>query len=71
MNYDARESLATEFAEMIIDIRERQWDNFSRAAELNNLDPYIALSRLLVRTVEQRLEVDRSTDAPTHPCEDN
>jgi len=56
MDFPNRDCLATEFAEVIREIREKKWDVFTKAAQETALDPYVALARLLVRIVEQSLE---------------
>lgn len=56
MDYEFREYLAIEFAGVIKNVREEKWDIFSEAAKQSELDPYVALARLLVRIVEETLE---------------
>ncbi len=62
MNYELRESLANEFAEVIGSIREDKWEAFSGAAEQDGLAPYLALSRLLVRIAEEQLLSSQDSD---------
>lgn len=62
MNYETRERLATDFAEVIGSIREEKWDAFSAAAEQDNLAPYVALARLLVRIVEKEFTPSPDSD---------
>ena len=59
MDYELRELLANEFAAVIKTVREEKWDAFSEAAVESSLDPYVALARLLVRIVEEKI-----TDGP-------
>ena len=54
MIFESREQLANTFAEIIREIREQKWVAFSEAAKATKLDPYVALARLLVRTVEEQ-----------------
>jgi hypothetical protein len=56
MEYELRERLANEFADIIRTVREEKWDIFSQAAAQTELDPYVALGRILVRVVEQVIE---------------
>ncbi len=56
MDYETREYLASNFADTIREIRENKWKPFSQAAADIELDPYLALARVLVRMLEERLE---------------
>ncbi len=56
MDDELREYLATEFAGVIETTREKKWKIFTEAAKQSDLDPYVALARMLVRIVEQALE---------------
>jgi hypothetical protein len=56
MDYPTKDSLATTSADVIREIREKKWDAFTKASQETNLDPYVALARLLVRIVEQSFE---------------
>lgn len=47
--------LAESFEQVLVHVRENSWDAFSEAAAATGLDPYTALSRLLVRGVEEEL----------------
>lgn len=53
---ELRNSLANEFSEVIKGIREETWDVFCEAASQSKLDPYVALSRLLVGLIKEKLE---------------
>jgi hypothetical protein len=55
MEYELRELLANEFAGVIKTVREENWDAFLEAALKSSLDPYVALARLLVRSVEEKI----------------
>lgn len=55
MEYELRESIANEFAETIRIVREEKWKIFCEAAASDNLDPYVALARMLVRELERQL----------------
>ena len=52
MNYETREALAYEFADVVRSIREEKWGPFCEAAVQIDLDPYVALGRMLVQMVE-------------------
>lgn len=48
-----RARLANEFTGILCTIREEKWEAFSEAARQSDLDPYVALGRLLVRCTEE------------------
>lgn len=53
---ELRNALANEFSEVIRGIRELTWDVFCEASAQSKLDPYVALSRLLVGLIKEKLE---------------
>jgi hypothetical protein len=63
MDNESRERLATEFSKVIRSVREEKWDPFCEAAKQASLDPYTALARLLVRMVEEAVEVRMNLDS--------
>ncbi|MCC7422359.1 MAG: hypothetical protein IT428_18935 [Planctomycetaceae bacterium] len=61
---ELRNALANEFSEVIRGIREETWDVFCEAAAQSKLDPYVALSRLLVGLIKEKLESPEPTKVP-------
>jgi len=69
VQYELRESLANEFATIIREIREHKWQPFCEAAESTSLDPYIALTRVLVRELERAIgDSDPTPYGRYEPC---
>jgi len=56
MKHELRERLTGEFSGVIKSVREEKWSEFKAAASQINVDPYVALARLLVRIVEDIIE---------------
>lgn len=57
-----REHLCKEFAGVLEEIRERKWQPFCEAARQSGIEPYVALSRVLVRIVEEVVDGTSSTN---------
>jgi len=56
MRDELREYLAHEFASVMRVVREKKWKIFKAAAKQTDLDSYVALSRILVRIVEEAID---------------